>query len=455
MFQLFRNSPGLLITLLLLLGGLAVCLLLGTMMSHMGASRRPILWFAGFFLLVVGPQLAGNLWLALASHRADAPRREALSKLATDPDPAVRGAAAKLLFGPDADPGQTTDARAIFGDALSQAEEARFAILPKGETVLLARFRGYSAAENAWVAYLRVTGLNQLQGKGDSQRGLLVTRPNGEKVYALHFQNSVGIWTGPDDASIRKRMAAGGFRVPWRAPLEPLPPVAMTKAPQGPPTPGASSPQTGWMATLSSRWGWPALIALLSAYLFVVVLFYFKGAAWAATRNPPPGVPPCDVAELVARLEALNTLEIPFHLERGDSPGEFFATWRFADARWMDLARARGMSRTFRIRLRLDERSGVVRTTDYLSRFDGSAGRGGAELAWKASLGIVFFQHEHQRVFGLQFDENGKPKADLSYAYTFKLDEMKSPLIQVVTGAGWKWRPTVWQGPTWLRWLTE
>jgi hypothetical protein len=455
MFQLFRNSPGLLITLILLLGGAAVCLLLGTMMKRMGASHRPILWFAGFFMLVVVPQFAGNLVLSLSSLRADAPRREALSKLATDPDPAARDAAAQLLFGPDAGSASTTDARAIFGDAFSQAEDARFAILPGGETVLLARFGAYSAAENAWVTYLRVTGLNQLEGQGDSQRGLLVTRPNGEKVYALHFQNSVGVWTGPDDASIRKRMAAGGFRVPWRAPLDPLPTVATSETPDANPAPGVSAPQPGWMATLSSRWGGPALLALLSAYLFVVVLYYFKGAAWAGTKNPPPGVPRRDAAELVARLEALNALEIPFHIERGSSPDELFATWRYADAHWMDLARARGMSRTFRIRLKLDERSGVVRTTDYLSRFDWSAGRGGAQLAWKASLGIVFFHYEHQRVFGLQFDENGRPKADLSYAYTFKLDEMKSPLIQVVTGAGWKWRPTVWQGPTWLRWLTE
>ena len=40
-------------------------------------------------------------------------------------------------------------------------------------------------------------------------------------------------------------------------------------------------------------------------------------------------------------------------------------------------------------------------------------------------------------------------------AYTFNLQEMKSPLVDAVTRAGWDWRPTVWQGPAWLRWLTE
>jgi hypothetical protein len=67
----------------------------------------------------------------------------------------------------------------------------------------------------------------------------------------------------------------------------------------------------------------------------------------------------------------------------------------------------------------------------------------------------VLFQREHQRVFGVQLDEQGRFKPQLSYAYNFNLEEMKAPLMEAVAHAGWDWRPTVWQGPTWLRWLTE
>ena len=70
-------------------------------------------------------------------------------------------------------------------------------------------------------------------------------------------------------------------------------------------------------------------------------------------------------------------------------------------------------------------------------------------------MGIVFFQYEHQRVFGLQLDDGGRFKPELSYSYTFNLDELKSPLKEAITRSGWTWRPTLWQGPTWLRWLTE
>jgi len=108
-----------------------------------------------------------------------------------------------------------------------------------------------------------------------------------------------------------------------------------------------------------------------------------------------------------------------------------------------------------RIRMVLDEANHTVRATDYVASFDWSAGRGGANLEWKTGFGIVFFQYEHQRVFGLRLDDQGRFKPELGYAYTFNLQEMKSPLIEAVTRAGWNWRPTVWQGPTWLRWLTE
>ena len=67
----------------------------------------------------------------------------------------------------------------------------------------------------------------------------------------------------------------------------------------------------------------------------------------------------------------------------------------------------------------------------------------------------MFFQYEHQRVFGLQLDSDGRPTPQLTYAYTFDLQEMKSPLVETITRAGWCWQPVAWQAPPWLRWLTE
>jgi hypothetical protein len=458
MLQLLRINPGLIINLALLGGGVVVCALVGFIMTRSGASLRPICWFAGLFLLIALPQFIGHLWFAIGAAKQEMPRVAALEQISSAPDIEVRHAAAKLLFGPDADPQLVTDARRIFGDALEKAELAHFAALPNGESVLLARFKGYLDAEKAWFYYLRNTGLNQLGGKGDSQRGYSVSRPAGDRAYALHLDNMVGVWTGVDDTAIRNRMLAGGFKIPRRAPLAVaagilpaveggiLPPVKSTTTNQHSQTAAAATTNPIGVAFIASAF---------AVYLIVVALFFFKGAAWASSSTPKPGISPVTAAELATRLEAINDLDVPFRIERGQKPDEFFATWRYADAKWIDLARLRGMNHTFRIRLTLDENSGAVRATDYAAQYDWSAGRGGADVVWKSSTGIVFFQHEHKRVFGLQLDDQGRFKPELSYAYTFKLQEMKSPLIEAVTRAGWNWRPTIWQGPAWLRWLTE
>lgn len=57
-------------------------------------------------------------------------------------------------------------------------------------------------------------------------------------------------------------------------------------------------------------------------------------------------------------------------------------------------------------------------------------------------------------MFGLQIGKDGTITPNLSYSYTFDLQEMKAPLIQAVTAAGWRWRPVIWQAPAALRWMT-
>lgn len=442
LFQIFRNNPGLGISLALLCAGALVCLALGFLMSRSGVSLRPIYWFAGLFSLIVVPQFLGHLYRALHTSDSKLPISAAPDQLSQSASPAFTESATRL-FGPDADPQLIIDCRNAFGDVFANATFARFATLPSGESILLAQFNGYLAAEKAWVDYLRVSGLNRLDGKGDSQRGYVVTRPTGDRAYVLHMQNRVGVWTGPNDAAIRRRMITTGFEIPRRAPLGDAAPVSRSDSTRTEPTASTKPLATGWIA------------AGIALYAVVVVAYFFKGAAWAGTYPAKSGSAPIKANELAQRLEAINTLDVPFVLQRGNQPNVLFATWRFADAKWIDLARARGMKRTLQIRLVLDERTATLRATDYWASLDWSTGRGGAAGQWNAAVGILFYFTEHQRVFGLQLDDQGNFKPDLTYPYTFNLNEMKSPLIDAVTRSGWNWRPTLWEGPSWLRWLTE
>jgi hypothetical protein len=423
-------------------------------------------------LLIGGPQFLAHLYFAISTRQNETPRIEAMRNLAGNSSSQVRHESVKLLFGPDADADLVIDARPAFGDALAKAEVARFASLPTGETVLLARFDRYAGAERAWFLYLQYTGLNRLQGKGNSQSGYAVTRPTGDRAYALHMSSMLGVWTAPNDAMIRQRMLAGGFEIPHRAPLGVPPSNSPANEPPAAGEGTAPNRQTTGADTASAEakprlaadhptsvkpgaFGIVPVAGGLAAYLLLVALYFFKGAAWAGSSPARPGAAPSSASELVARLEAINHLDVPFRIEHGEANNQLIVTWRYADAKWVDLARAHGTRHAHRIKLALDESGHTVRATDFAASYDWSAGRGGASAAWRAMTGITFFHYEHQRVFGLQLDEQGRFKPELAYSYTFNLQEMKAPLIETVTRAGWNWRPVAWQGPKWLRWLTE
>lgn len=425
MQQLFRLSPGLFIVVLLLLGGVLVSSLVGFLMHRAGVSLRPIAWFAGFFLLIAFPQFVFHLRNGLELKRADDRVQQALSTFATSTDRAARSAAATEVFGPDADPDLILDARTQMAASLPGSTQAAWASFPDGSNALLAHFPDYKAAQAGWSAYLQSQGLART-GRGDSERGYATTRATGEKVYAVPTGRTLVVWIAANDVMIRKRATAAGWTVPWRAPLE-----------------GGSG--AGRFFAIAAG---TAALAVFAAFVF------FRGTSWAGSSPAREGVSPVAASELEARILAINGLGQPFSIEPGSAPGEFLATWRWADARWIDFARAHRMSRVHRIRLRLDPESRTVTSTDHVAEFDASAGLDGARLRWRSEKGVVLFQHSEGRVFGVQFDTNGRPKAEAGYTYRFNLNEMKSPLIEAVTRAGWNWKPVAWEAPSWLRWLT-
>ena len=118
----------------------------------------------------------------------------------------------------------------------------------------------------------------------------------------------------------------------------------------------------------------------------IASVYFFRGSAWAGTVAARAGVQPASERDLRERLVAVNTLDAPFTVtDAGD--GRMAVTWRFADAKWVDLARAHGMRRTHRILLDFDDRTKTVYPTDQRSSVDWSArasgGAHGAQGPWR------------------------------------------------------------------------
>lgn len=424
----FRANPGLIVGVALGLGVPLVLILVGLIMRGAGASLRPIVFLAAGLLPFTWVFLLGQF------ARARLPSAEEGSTL-TLAVKEGRFADGEKLFGRALSPEQFRDAKAVFPEFFGEAEQAELGIVGVGETVLVAQFPSVDAAKRAAASLWRAFQITNTSG--DEERGWRgQRRSHSDYIEMLRTGRHLFFWTGMTKQAAAAHRAASQLPVlvpqPLPAPLVPaLQPLRLLFQPVG------------------MRVFGLILAVALGAWWF------FKGAGWASSVPAQAEVRPVSARELAERLESINALDVPFRVERGVRTDEYFATWRFADAKWVDLARAHGLRRIFRVRLLLDEDDHTVRATDYYAGADGSAGLGGARVEWQARSGLVFFQSEQRRVFGLQRDDQGRFKPELSYGYRFNVDEVKSPLIDATIRAGWTWRPTVWSGPRWLRWLTE
>ncbi|WP_440709060.1 hypothetical protein [Herbiconiux sp. YIM B11900] len=150
---------------------------------------------------------------------------------------------------------------------------------------------------------------------------------------------------------------------------------------------------------------------------------------------------PASVADAQARVLALNSPELPFVYEA--TPDGIRATWKYADVKWAAIAAAGTISATYELRVTLDpsdatwtfdeteDTSGLTVTGDR----DGSIGLSGSASTFTGRQKKVSFQ------FGVgtaasTTDRQGTHEGHL-YGYSFTTDELKQPLIDALTAAGW------------------
>lgn len=173
-------------------------------------------------------------------------------------------------------------------------------------------------------------------------------------------------------------------------------------------------------------------------------LIFGRVASRASQVPAVTSIEPVAAETLMQRLLSINEQDVPYTLSRGTHENEIVVDWRYADAKWLDLMHVHGMSKGYRLVLRLDGHAHNVRAQDRYASFDWSAGRGPnlASLKWNTSLSITFYEYSHERVFGLQF-RDGKPTFDLSYSYTFDINELKQPMIEIIRHSGWNFRPVI------------
>jgi hypothetical protein len=156
----------------------------------------------------------------------------------------------------------------------------------------------------------------------------------------------------------------------------------------------------------------------------------------SGTKRPAAGVAPKTPAEVRAALLGVNRPTAPFIVRDGKPEGvDLVAEWRIVDARWAEVFGAAGLSKAFKVLMRLDPAKNEVRAVDQEWSVEWHAGVPRLTLAAEAFRG-----QKSEISFGGEYAFTEKGELGTIYRYRFSTGELKPPLQNAVTGAGWTWR---------------
>lgn len=155
------------------------------------------------------------------------------------------------------------------------------------------------------------------------------------------------------------------------------------------------------------------------------------------TKKPAEGVAPKSETEVRAALLAINRETAPFVVREptADEKADLVAEWKIVDAKWYETFAKAGLEKVFKVLMRLDAENHEVRAVDQEW-----------SVAWNAGVPQLTLSAEKFRgqktsvEFGQAFAFTENREYGEVYKYKFATGEIKGPLSDAVTGAGWTWR---------------
>ncbi len=154
------------------------------------------------------------------------------------------------------------------------------------------------------------------------------------------------------------------------------------------------------------------------------------------TKRPDAGVAPKSEGDVRAAIMAVNRDTAPFTVRDGsDEDVDFVAEWRIVDAQWYEIFAKAGLEKVFKVKMRLDPENHEVRAVDEDYTVEWRAG------VPKLTLSVEGFRGQKKEIsFGQAFGYSETTGLGTVYKYKFVSAEIKDPLQEAVTGAGWTWK---------------
>lgn len=155
-----------------------------------------------------------------------------------------------------------------------------------------------------------------------------------------------------------------------------------------------------------------------------------------STKRPPAGTAVLSADEVRKRLLSVNRPTAPYHVIDGASEHvDVIAEWRIVDASWYEIFAKAGLSKTFRILIKLYPEAHEARAVDREYTVSWSVGVPTVTLAASA------FRGQSQSVeFGKAYGFTETLAPGQIYNYRFETSEIKKPLQEAVTSCGWTYK---------------
>ena len=158
-----------------------------------------------------------------------------------------------------------------------------------------------------------------------------------------------------------------------------------------------------------------------------------------AAVDPIQGAGKVPLDELKNRLLQVNQFDVPFTIKERNS-NILTAEWRL-DAKWQGVIENERIEHAITLDMKLDERRGTVSVIEHKKKVVKEKGIFSLKAQLEYFRGISFKSYEAGVTYGLSYVD-GEFKVT-GHRYRFNVQEMKNPLIEVVTRSGWKWQPHI------------
>ncbi|CAN5499628.1 hypothetical protein BH10CHL1_BH10CHL1_13010 [soil metagenome] len=154
------------------------------------------------------------------------------------------------------------------------------------------------------------------------------------------------------------------------------------------------------------------------------------------TKRPPAGTPTLPKQDVVNRLIALNRPTAPYQIVDGKAENvDLIAEWKIVDAQWYEIFAKAGLSKVFKVYLKLDDNAHQVRAMDREYTIEWSAG------IPKLSMAASTFKGQTTSVeFGRAYAFTETLMPGQVYNYHFDTREIKQPLQEAATSCGWTYK---------------